>query len=580
MLVTSLLKFIFIRRHMKRLTAVNNTKQIIYLIVLLSLFLLIAGKYLYKFEAERTRHQKEQLLTSIANSKIQQISHWYQDELYDAHIIAKSPFLKRKLEGFFKNNSPENKNDIESYLEQLRKEHDYSRIIISKVDGEFLFSSDGVISSLTKEQLLAVNSAVRSDTNLASELYFSPVGNSIFIDFISPVYLSDQEENMVVLSCVMDISLFLKPLIDSWPVPTKTAESYLIKISNDSLLYLSDLKHHDGASLKLKMPLENTRITSIAAALGHTGVIEGVDYRGVDVFAYTSVIPGTPWFLVSEIDTKELLEGLVFKAIMIFAITLLLVCLVGVSITNIYKRNRAEIYKLLYFQEKELNKYKGNFKAIMDSLGDGVITIDTFGIIQYMNPRSEDLTGWDIKEAFGKKITEIYRIIDENTGLVDERLVESVINASQQIVLSHSLILTSKSGKEIPVQDTRVPIVDDNGKTTGIAISFRDETEIRNHQRQLIISETSLKRAQTAAKIGSWELDFTTNQLTWSEEVFNIFEIDSSKFGASYQAFLDLIHPHDREQVKSAFEVSVNNRSPYYIDHRLLMSDGRIKSSR
>lgn len=562
---------------MKNKTAVTNTKQIICLILLISVLLLIAGNYLYRHEAERMRHQKEQLLTSIANSKIQQISSWYQDELYDAYILAKSPFLKEKIENCLNSNSYEHRKYLESYLEQLRDEHDYAKVLITTLEGELLFASDGKARTLTNEQLTAIGSAIQEDRSLTSELYICHEDKSTNIDFISPVFLSNQQEDIVVLVCVMDISLFLKPLIDSWPVPSNTAESYIFKISNDSLKYLSELKYLENATLNYKLPLDNTKITSIAAALGHTGIIEGLDYRGVEVFAYTSSVPGTPWFLVSEIDKSELLEGLVFKAVMIFAVTLLLICLVGVSITYFYKRNRAEIYKTLYINEKELNKYKNNFKAIMDSLGDGVITIDKSGIILYMNPRAEDLCGWDVTEATGMKFTEIYRVVDEETGLLDESIVESVLNASHQIVSSNPLLLLTKLGKELPVQDTRVPIFDVNGDITEIAISFRDESEIRNHQRQLIISEASLKRAQTAAKIGSWELDFSTNQLSWTEEVYNIFEIDSHKFSASYQSFLDLVHPMDRELVKTAFEESLQNKSPYHIDHRLLMHDGRIK---
>ena len=103
-----------------------------------------------------------------------------------------------------------------------------------------------------------------------------------------------------------------------------------------------------------------------------------------------------------------------------------------------------------------------------------------------------------------------------------------------------------------------------------IAERTQMEMELRN-------SEARLTTAQHIAHIGNWELDFYNNRLWWSEEIFRIFEIDSSRFGASYDAFLAAIHPDDRETVNRAYLNSLENKAPYEIEHRLLFSDGRIK---
>lgn len=86
-----------------------------------------------------------------------------------------------------------------------------------------------------------------------------------------------------------------------------------------------------------------------------------------------------------------------------------------------------------------------------------------------------------------------------------------------------------------------------------------------------------LNEAQRLARIGSWELDLQQNQLVWSDEIYRIFEIDPVAFGASYDAFLNAVHPDDREAVNNAFLRSIETRQPYSISHRLLMPDGRIK---
>jgi len=96
-------------------------------------------------------------------------------------------------------------------------------------------------------------------------------------------------------------------------------------------------------------------------------------------------------------------------------------------------------------------------------------------------------------------------------------------------------------------------------------------------RRDLQENELKLKDAQRLAHIGNWTLDLVSNKLSWSDEIYRIFELDPARFGASYEAFLAAIHPDDREAVDKAYTDSVKDRSGYAITHRLLMADGRIK---
>ena len=90
-------------------------------------------------------------------------------------------------------------------------------------------------------------------------------------------------------------------------------------------------------------------------------------------------------------------------------------------------------------------------------------------------------------------------------------------------------------------------------------------------------SAERLNEAQRISQLGSWALDLTTGRLIWSDEIFRLFEIDPNQFSANYEAFLNAIHPQDREAVNQAYTRSLVSREPYEITHRLLMSDGRIK---
>jgi len=86
-----------------------------------------------------------------------------------------------------------------------------------------------------------------------------------------------------------------------------------------------------------------------------------------------------------------------------------------------------------------------------------------------------------------------------------------------------------------------------------------------------------VREAEQLALIGHWELDLATNTLLWSDEIYRIFDLSPDEFTATYEAFLQTVHPDDRELVNRAYTESVDNRSGYDIVHRLLLRDGTVK---
>lgn len=108
--------------------------------------------------------------------------------------------------------------------------------------------------------------------------------------------------------------------------------------------------------------------------------------------------------------------------------------------------------------------------------------------------------------------------------------------------------------------------------------SLRREVSIRRRtEASLQASEQRLAQAQGVAHMGSWELDLLENRLIWSDEVYRIFEVEPATVEPSYEGFIGLVHPDDRDFVNNAYTSSVESRRPYDIEHRLLMPDGRTK---
>jgi PAS domain S-box-containing protein len=105
----------------------------------------------------------------------------------------------------------------------------------------------------------------------------------------------------------------------------------------------------------------------------------------------------------------------------------------------------------------------------------------------------------------------------------------------------------------------------------------QSELEQRQLAEHLEMERERLAEAQALAKVGSWDLNLTTNVLFWSKETYRIFGMDRTSFGASYEAFLERVYPDDRAAVNKAYTESVANRTPYAVDHRMQMPDGAIK---
>jgi PAS domain S-box-containing protein len=105
------------------------------------------------------------------------------------------------------------------------------------------------------------------------------------------------------------------------------------------------------------------------------------------------------------------------------------------------------------------------------------------------------------------------------------------------------------------------------------------QIEIAGHKRAeaaLRRSEASLAKAQRIAHLGNWDWDIRTNELQWSDEIYRIFGLTPQQFGATYDAFLNYVHPEDREFVKKAVDEALYGK-PYSIDHRIVLPDGTVR---
>jgi len=130
---------------------------------------------------------------------------------------------------------------------------------------------------------------------------------------------------------------------------------------------------------------------------------------------------------------------------------------------------------------------------------------------------------------------------------------------------------------ELVTDSSLAPLYGDDGRVTGILSFAVDITERKRAEAALRLNEGRLREAQYMAKLGNWQVDRVSGVLEWSDEFAQIYELDVPSGGTDYSPFLERIHPDDRKAVHAAYLQSVKLGEPYALNHRLLMSDGRVK---
>lgn len=189
----------------------------------------------------------------------------------------------------------------------------------------------------------------------------------------------------------------------------------------------------------------------------------------------------------------------------------------------------------------------------------------------YFSPRWEEIVGF--------APSEIEPDIQSFTDLLHpddrDRVFEAVHDHLQaRAPYDIDFRLRHKSGDYVWVRARGQATWADDGTPQRMAGSIHDITEQKRAEAALRDSEASLANAQRIANLGNWDWDIVTGELRWSDQIYRIFGLEPQEFDATYEAFLQMVHPDDRAMVQAAVERALHEREPYAIDHRIVRPDG------
>lgn len=150
--------------------------------------------------------------------------------------------------------------------------------------------------------------------------------------------------------------------------------------------------------------------------------------------------------------------------------------------TNLKLKKEAENHRLE--SQKIVNEKEQALKTLQ-SINDGVITTDSMGKINYINPVAEVFLGWEKQEVIGKRISKVFNLVDEKTRKKMTVPFEKCLDQKSILNSNGSSLLVRRDSVEYAIEYTLTPITDKQSSSIGTALVFRDVTEKRELEQNL-----------------------------------------------------------------------------------------------
>ncbi|MDP1596087.1 MAG: PAS domain S-box protein [Methylotenera sp.] len=554
--------------------SVENTKtpivRISFIFIALILVVPLIAVLFVRLQMPVIEKEAYQNLEVIARLKAEQIEARLVELDSDAKALTASETLNKSLRKVVQSGaSTQEQKLIIEWFKIFIKDESYNSILLLDQQAKLLLAQ-GEHLDVTPE-VRALNAlAIKSKEVQRSQLFKDPTGK-VHLDWLVPLVVADAQGEHAVASVLLRtiVDEFLYPLIQTWPTASASAETLLVRRDGNSVVYLNELRHRKNTAFTLKFPLNHPTLpAAIAVNANKSGRFFGKDYRGVEVFSSYRPIVGTDWMLVAQIDRDEVLTTLWRTVYWISLIAFAALTSIMMALWLLWRQQKRTQRLTSLAQKAQSNQLMA---AIADNSSDAIFIKDLAGRYLMVNPTAALALGGSSASILGKTDAELLPPAQaEMLRANDQHALESgVLNTYEENVTTHEGVRTYSVAKGV--------MRDVQGNVTALFGISRDMTERKVMEDTLQDKAFRLNEAERIANLGSWSLDHQTGGLTWSDHIYQLFEIDTKQFKATYAAFLNAIHPDDRDAVNADYANSLKTQTPYQIRHRLLMADGRIK---
>ena len=231
-------------------------------------------------------------------------------------------------------------------------------------------------------------------------------------------------------------------------------------------------------------------------------------------------------------------------------------------------RNMEEYIKA----HKALQHSEQRYRTLFHHSPAGVLLMDETGTILEANPTYCKNIGYTAKELVGEKI---WNVVNNPLQEKKEQILSYIPTIPKNKIVEKEVVNIRKNGEILFLHLYETLILLEDNKPAILSISM-DITREKHIREELAKNTERLKEAQEIGKIGSWEMNWQTRELYWSDEMYLLLELDPSQ-NLDYDYFRKAIHPDDLKTAHEVLKKSVRNGTSFKYVHRLLFKDGRIK---
>ena len=216
--------------------------------------LVVGGYAYYRFESNRIRQDKFQDLAAIAELKANEIQQWRHERLADVSRSAKAPFFGQAVQEWLRDRGNDSlRAKMQDRLVLEKEEQGYADVLLLDPECRVLLSADPQPHPPTPATIQVIERSLADRTPMLSDLYRCPTG-MVHMDAVAPCLDADGRP-VAVLLLRTDAESLLYPLIESWPTPSRTAETLLVRKDGDGILFLNDLRFRPHTALSLRTTL-------------------------------------------------------------------------------------------------------------------------------------------------------------------------------------------------------------------------------------------------------------------------------------------------------------------------------------
>lgn len=441
---------------------------------------------------ERNRATAGAQLQTIARLKTTQLENWLSERLGDARMAGSSPLIRTLLPRWLANGDPLLRERLLAHLEDYRATYRYHSVLLCDAEGGILLRTGASAHGPSDELRTAVRAVLARGKPRMADLYrmSDPAPEHSHLDFVAPITPRMQRQAAaVVLRADVDAAIY--SYLQTWPVPSASAETLLVRRDGDSVLYLNELRHRADTALKLRRPLAEAQLLEarMLAADAHPGaLIEGNDYRGKPALGVALPITGTSWWLVAKADRDEVL-GAAYQDTLWIALCSLLAWGVAVSLAALLLQQRElRLSQQRHREQNEQLRALNLLAAIADNSADAIFAKDRAGRYLIFNHAASYFTGKAEAEVLGHDDGVLFppaqaaavrandqRVMDENRQYTYEETLETA--AGQRTFLA-----------------VKGPLRNDDGEVIGMFGISRDISERASAEERLRHSNDELQR--------------------------------------------------------------------------------------